>query len=170
MSPQEIVKEKAERIRATLMLKPQLGKHTYVSTTKIDNQLSCEITEGVWKLQADMPKSAGGKGEAPTPGVLGRAALGSCLAMGYMLNAAHRELPIRSLEVQIHADDDDGGLFGTSDDPPGYSEVRYLVLIDTDLSMEEITEFLDGCDTHSPWRDIISRAIPCVREINLLTR
>ena len=43
---------------------------------------------------ADMPKGAGGAASAPTPGVYGRAALGSCLAMGYTMYAAELGVPI----------------------------------------------------------------------------
>ena len=50
---------------------------------------------------ADLPAQLGGTGAAPTPGVFGRAAFGSGLAVGYMLHAAKLRVPIASLEVEV---------------------------------------------------------------------
>ncbi len=75
-----------------------------------------------------MPAQAGGNATGPTPGVLGRAALGSCLAIGYVMRAAMMNIVFRSVEVEVQADYDDGALFGTSPGvPPGYTAVRYSV-------------------------------------------
>jgi len=170
MSTEKAIKEKFERVEKALSLKPELGHHTYVSTTTIDQNLSCEITEGAWTLTVDMPESAGGKGEAPTPGVFGRAALGSCLAIGYSLWAISHQIPLKVIEVRIEADDDDGGLFGTKQGSPGYSEVRYLVRVETELSPAEVTRLLDEWDTRSPWLDNYSRAIPTDRVIEIVNQ
>src|SRR4030095_4202120 len=122
-----------ERSHKALSLKPSLGLGTGISKTRIVNGLTCEVTEGSWKLQADMPEAAGGNAAGPTPGVYGRAALGSCLAIGYMMRAATKNIAINSIEVEVQASYDDGPLFGsTSDVPPGYTEVKYIVTIESD--------------------------------------
>lgn len=170
MSTENTIKDKFQRIEKALSLKPELGQHTYVSKTTIGQNLSCEITEGPWMLTVDMPESAGGKGAAPTPGVLGRAALGSCLAIGYSLWAIRHQVPLRIVEVKVEADDDDGGLFGTTQGSPGYSEVRYLVKVETELSSAEVTRLLNEWDTRSPWLDNYSRAIPTQKVIEIVSQ
>jgi uncharacterized OsmC-like protein len=167
---QAIIKSSFERVAEHLTLNPERGCNTLVSTTRITNGLTCQTEEGVWKLSADLPSNAGGSDSAPTPGVLGRAALGSCLAMGYMLWASKLEVSIDSLEVEIQADSDDGVLFGVSDAPPGYSEVRYCVRVQSSASEEEIVKVLDAGDRHSPYLDIFTRAIPCQRQVEIVSK
>ncbi|OUR90813.1 hypothetical protein A9Q87_12745 [Flavobacteriales bacterium 34_180_T64] len=168
MKEQDSIKHKFERNAKALSLKPNLGQGTGVSVTRITNGLSCEISEGDWKLHSDMPNQIGGNGSAPSPGVLGRAALGSCLATGYMLWASKLDVPIDKLEVCIEADYDDGALFASSNAFPGYSEVRYTVKIKSPRSLLEIEKFLDKAEQHSPYLDVFSRAQLCKRNIELI--
>src|SRR5205814_10327520 len=130
MSEIEKIKLSVERTCKALSLKPSLGLGTGISKTRIKNGLTCEIQEGNWKFLADMPESVGGNAQGPTPGVYGRAALGSCLAIGYMMKAATMNIPITMLEVEVQADYDDGALLGTSNVAPGYLEVRYTITIE----------------------------------------
>jgi hypothetical protein len=110
----EKIKIAVERSTKAISPQPSLGLGTGISKTRIKNGLTCEVEEGNWKFFADMPGSIGGNGEGPTPGVYGRAALGSCLAIGYMMMAAKRNIPVSSLEVEVQADYDDGALLGTT--------------------------------------------------------
>ena len=165
---QKQIKTSFERVADHLALNPERGRNTLVSTTRITGGLSCQTEEGEWKLNADLPSNAGGSNSAPTPGVLGRAALGSCVAMGYMLWASKFEVPIDSLEVEIQTDSDDGVLFGTSDAVPGYSEVRYCVRVQSSASEDEIFRVLDAGDKHSPYLDIFTRAVACKRQVEII--
>jgi uncharacterized OsmC-like protein len=150
-----------------LSLKPTLGLGIGISKTRIINGLSCESREGEYVFYTDMPSQVGGNETGPTPGVLGRAALGSCLAMGYMMWASRLDVIIDSLEVQIEADYDDGALFGTSDAVPGYSEIRYIVKIKSPASKKVIENVLNQGDNHSPYLDVFSRAQKCIRKVEL---
>jgi uncharacterized OsmC-like protein len=169
MSESQKIKTAIQRTKKALTLKPALGRGTGISTARITNGLTCEIQEGNWKLYADMPEAVGGSGAAPTPGVYGRAALGSCLAIGYMMKAAELEIPINKLEVEVEADFDDGALLGTADKsiPPGYLEIRYTINIDSDAAKEKIMQLLDDGDAHSPYLDIFTRGQKCIRKVNI---
>ena len=167
MKEQDEIKNKFERTIKALTLKPSLGHGTGVSKTRIINGLTCETKEGDWVFKSDMPKQIGGYDTASSPGALGRAALGSCLAIGYMMWASKLEIKIDSLEVEIQADYDDGGLFNTSDSPPGYLVIRYLVKIKSPASADEIENLLNKGDKHSPYLDVFSRAQTCIRQIEL---
>jgi len=168
MKTQKAIKNKFERNEKALTLKPSLGHGTGVSIVRIKNGLECEITEGNWQLKTDMPKQVGGNGSAPSPGVLGRAALGSCLATGYMLWASKLDIDIQTLEIKIEADYDDGALFATSVSNPGYSEIRYNVHIKSALSPTEIEAFLDEADKHSPYLDVFRRSQTCKRNAKVI--
>jgi len=166
----EKIKLALERCKKAFTLKPSMGKGSAVSKARIVNGLSCEIQEGNWKFSVDMPEGIGGNNTAPTPGAYGRAALGSCLAIGYMMKAAELNIPIKNLEVEVEADFDDGALLGTADKniPPGYLEVRYTISIESDAQKEIIMQMLDEGDKHSPYLDVFSRAQKCVRKINII--
>ena len=169
MSEMEKIRTAVERSSKALALKPSLGLGTGISKTTIKNGLTCEMQEGKWKFTADMPESVGGNAEGPTPGVYGRAALGSCLAIGYMMKAASMHIPITTLEVEVQADYDDGALLGTSDEVPGYTEVRYTVTTKNEASGEEILKMLDDADRHSPYLDVFSRGQRCKRQVNIVS-
>lgn len=169
MSEIEKIKLAVERSTKALSLKPSLGLGTGVSKTRIKNGLTCEIQEGGWKFLADMPESVGGNAQAPTPGVYGRAALGSCLAIGYMMRAAKMNIPVATLEVEVQADYDDGALLGTADVVPGYAEVRYIVTIESDAAEKDILKMLDDADHHSPYLDVFSRGQNCKREVHIVS-
>jgi len=169
MSELEKIKLAIERGTKALTLKPSLGLGRGISKTKIKNGLTCEIQEGNWKFLADMPESIGGNAQGPTPGVYGRAALGSCLAIGYMLAAAKMNIAITALEVEVQADYDDGALLSTSTVAPGYSEVRYTVTIESEAAEENILKMIDDADQHSPYLDVFSRPQNCKRTVHIIS-
>lgn len=167
MSDPERIKAAFERIADAMTRRPSLGRGTGVSKTRIGPGLRCEIEEGPWRLATDMSEQAGGSGSAPTPGVFGRAALGSCLATAYMMYAARLGVPFDALEVEVQADYDDGALFGVADVPPGYSEVRYIVTVESSAPEADILRVLDEADAHDPYLDVFSRAQACRREVRI---
>ena len=169
MSEPEKIKTALERSIKALTLKPTLGLGTGKSKTRVKNGLTCEIQEGNWKFVTDMPESVGGNAEGPTPGVLGRAALGSCLAIGYMMKASLLNIPITNLEVEVQADYDDGALLGTSNVAPGYLEVRYTITIESDAPEEDILRMIEDADQHSPYLDVFSRGQKCKREVHIVS-
>jgi len=169
MISQEKIKEAIVRSTKALSLKPSLGLGTGISKTRITNGLTCEITEGNYKLVADMPEVAGGNVAGPTPGVYGRAALGSCLAIGYMMQASKMNIPIDALEVEVQADYDDGALLGTSKVAPGYFEVRYTITVESDAAEDDIIKMIDDADQHSPYLDIFSNPQNCKREVHIIS-
>jgi uncharacterized OsmC-like protein len=169
MNSQPKIKEAVSRSTKALTLKPSLGLGTGISKAKITNGLSCEITEGNYKLIADMPESIGGNAAGPTPGVYGRAALGSCLAIGYMMKASAMNIKIDSLEVEVQADYDDGALLGTSAAAPGYLEVRYKVTIESNAAEDEILQMLDIADKQSPYLDVFTRQQKCIRDVHIIS-
>jgi uncharacterized OsmC-like protein len=171
MNVNEKIKSAFIRVSDTLVKRPAFGLGTGISRANIKNGLTCEIREGNWTMTADMPEQAGGNAAGPTPGVFGRAALGSCLAIGYMMRAAAMNIPVAGIEVEIQADYDDGALFGTAAGvPPGYLDIRYVVTIESDATEETVMHLLDEADRHSPYLDVFSRAQTCRREVKIISQ
>jgi hypothetical protein len=99
MSTQSEIKEAFVAVAGVLRRGPGLAIGTGTSVTKVVDGLRREVSEGEWTMSVDMPEIVGGSGSAPTPGVYGRAALGSCLVLTYMMWASKegsRSTPSRS--------------------------------------------------------------------------
>lgn len=168
--PNDKIKTAFERNARALSLRPSLGQGTARTLVRLTEDLTCEVEDGPWSFVADMSEKHGGGGKGPNPGVLGRAAVGTCLAITYRLWSAKLGIPFDEIEVEVQADYDSGGLYGVDDVDPGYSELRYVVTVESSASEEEIIELLDTADRHSPWLSDIRRPIPVKRDVRLRAR
>ncbi len=167
MGTQSEIRTAFGNVATALRQAPELGIGTETSVTTVTDGLRCKVREGDWTLSVDMPEVAGGSAAAPTPGAYGRAALGSCLALTYMMWTSKEGIEIDTLEVEIQADFDDGVIFGTSDAAPGYSEVRYQVRIRSAADQADIVRVLDEAERHSPYLDVFARPQRLVRQLDI---
>lgn len=159
-----------ERKAKAVELRPAVGQNTARTKVTWKNGLECELTEGPWSLTIAMGEKSGGSGAGPNPGVLGRGALGSCLALGYAMWAYRLEVPLDSLEVDVEADYDARGELGVADDvPPGYTQVRYIVTVASSAPEENVRRVIDTADKYSPYRDVFARAHDVRREVRIST-
>src|SRR5437868_4387418 len=69
-------------------------------------------------LTTDMPKSIGGRGDAPSPGWFLRAAQASCLATLIGMEAARAGVSLRRVEVVVESESDDYGILGIDESVP----------------------------------------------------
>lgn len=169
MQKTEHLKNVFDRKVKALTLRPSIGTGTAVTKVRIRDGLTCDIEEGSWKLVADFSQRLGGEDEGPNPGVYGRAALGSCLSISYLLWAAKLGVPISNLEVEIQADYNARGAWGVDDRvTPGYSQVRYIVTIESDAPEVEVQYMMDVADAHCPYLVVFSQAQDVRREVNIL--
>lgn len=157
-----------ERIAKAVRKHPSLGVGTERSISTITNGLRCTSEEGEFRFETDLPGTMGGEGSGPSPGVLGPAALGSCLAMGYQMRAARLSVDLVSVTVEIEADFDVAGMLSMeSTARPGYSEVRYHVSVESSAPEADILRVLDEGDVLSPYRDVFSAQTPMERTVSI---
>ncbi len=146
------------RLEAAVEDRPGFGRATNTASITLVDGLRCCSEEGAWSIDTDLPMGLGGTGSAPTPGVLLRAALGSCLAMGYRLRAARRGVPVRSIRVTVESDSEIDGMLRTSSAaPPGFTAIRYHVELDSSAPTEDIEAMVDEADHLSPILDTVGR-------------
>jgi uncharacterized OsmC-like protein len=168
MTDFEKIRTAFERQSKAVTLRPGMGKGTAITRVRVSDGTTCAIEEGEWKMTADMNMKWGGSNAGPNPGVLGRGALGSCLAMAYMMWAARLDVPVTSLEVEIHADYDTRGMCGVDDDvPPGYPAIRYVVNVESPASETDVIRLLDTADSRCAYLDNFARAVPMEREVRV---
>ncbi len=168
MTDPTTIRSALERTVEAISLRPSVGQGTKVTKVRLQPGLACDVEEGTWRFTVGMPDAYGGSNAGPNPGVYGRAALGSCLAIGYGMWAARLGVPIDVLHVEVHADFDARGELGMADDiPPGYLAIRYIVTVESSASEADVMRVLDTADKYSSWRDDITRPVPLTREVRL---
>lgn len=157
-----------DRVENAVTKHPSLGIGTDHSISTITDGLHCTSEEGEFRFETDLPDMMGGDGAGPAPGVLGRAALGSCLAMGYQMRAARLGVKLTSLTVEIEADFDVAGMLSMEASArPGYSEVRYHVSVESSAPEADVLRVLDEGDALSPYHDVFSTQTPMKRTVSI---
>ncbi len=167
MADSQTIKKAFERNREALKKRPSIGQSTATTKVRVRDGTTCEITASGKKLVCDIGTEQGGNDAGPGPGILERGALGSCLAIGYATWAAHLEIPIESIEVDIQSDFDARGQFGIGNYSPGFKELQYEVSIESPASKDDIRKLIKKADAHSPVLDDFKRPIPVKRSINI---
>jgi len=168
MSDKEQLKTALERNLKALELRPSIGQGTAVTKVSIRDACTADIEDGGWKFIADESVKDGGNGEGPDPGVYGRAALGSCLAIGYAQWAALLGVPFEKIEVEVHADYDARGMFGLDESvAPGWGAVRYVVNIESSAPEADVRRVIERADKLSPLLDDFSRALSVTRDLHI---
>ncbi len=159
MADASIIREHRIKGEERFTKNPELGQRTSVTQAVVTDGYRCEITDGKWKLVADLPEAVKGGNEGPAPGVFGRGALASCVAMGVVGWAARMEVPLDSVAVTVEADWDSRGDLGVDDSVcPGYGAVRVNVNISSPAPAEEIRSMLDKAEKYSPYLDVFRRS------------
>jgi uncharacterized OsmC-like protein len=164
----ERIKTAFERNGRAIELRPGLGQKTAITRVRVIEGVHCEAEEGRWKMTADASDKSGGTAQGPDPGFIVRAALGTCLAMGYVTWAAHLGVPLSNVEVDVHADFDVRGQHDVAGIAPGYSELRYLVRIESTASEADIRRMVETADRASMVGDVFRRAHTLVPELTII--
>ncbi|MBI4312916.1 MAG: OsmC family protein [Chloroflexi bacterium] len=87
-------------------------------------------------------------------------ALASCLAVGYVYNAAARGITIKSLEFQLEGDLDLQGFLGLNPGVrPGYNQVRVTYKVESDAPRKALEELCEYVQSTSPVLDILRNPV-----------
>ncbi len=166
----ETIRRAFARNAKALAMRPSLGQGTAVTHVRVEEGLRCEIEDGNWKLTADLSEHAGGGNTAANPGVLGRSALGTCLAMTYVMWATRLGITFHSLHVEVQADFDARGYHGVDGVRPGYEALRYIVSVESDEPESAVLAWLDESDAHCDFLHVFAEPQEIRREIRLTSR
>ena len=160
-----------ERLESAVERRPGFGAGTSRSVTTSTDGVRCSTEEGPWRTDTDLPCALGGNGAAPTPSVLLRAALGSCMAMSYALRAARHGVELTSVCVTVEADSEIAGMLSAeAAAPAGFTEIRYHVEIESPAPNDDVLRIVDEGDQLSPLLDVFARANTMRRTTSIRSR
>jgi len=112
-------------------------------------------------VDGDEPPVLLGENHAPNAVEAVLHALASCLAVGFVYNAAARGIDVRSLEFDLEGDLDLHAFLGLSDDVrAGYDNIRITYRVDCDASPEQVDELCEYVQRTSPVLDIVRNPVP----------
>ena len=114
-----------------------------------------------FKIEGDEPAVLLGTNKAPNAVELVLSALASCLAVGYVYNAAAQGINIESLEFDITGDLDLQGFLGLSESVrPGFIGIELRYRVKADAPREKLEELCDYVQRTSPMLDILRNPVP----------
>ncbi|MEX2540524.1 MAG: OsmC family protein [Trueperaceae bacterium] len=88
-------------------------------------------------------------------------ALASCLAVGFVYNAAAQGIEVKSLSFELEGNLDLHGFLGLSKDVrPGYQGVSVRYRVSADAPREQLVELCDYVQRTSPVLDILRNPVP----------
>lgn len=100
------------------------------------------------------PPALLGDDAAPNPSEAALAALGSCISVGLLANATHRNVTLTRIEVAMEADIDISAVWGVGDTPEdkvlGVTDVRVEVTLAGDAADDVLQEIHDNAVHWSP--------------------
>lgn len=145
---------------------PEKGKTTWKSVTTWEGGFQCASTIREHDMRMDEPEQLGGTDTAPNMVEAVLAAYGSCLTVGYSLNAAVRDIEINALSVEVEGELDLAGFFGISDEvPAGFSRINTVVHLDADASEETLEALHAEVLKTSPVGSILERPVEVNTEL-----
>lgn len=147
------------------------GQTTWRAVTAWKGGFQCESTIRDHTVEMNEPEALGGTDTAPNMVETVLAAYGSCLTVGYTLNAALRGIEIRDLRVEVEGDLDLAGFFGLTDAvTPGFSGIRAVVHLDADAAPEAVQALHEHVLKTSPVGSILTQALPVATELQTPAR
>jgi len=112
-------------------------------------------------LDGDEPPVLLGDNQGPNAVEAVLHALASCLATGFIYNAAARGIHVESLDFDIEGSLDLRAFLGLSDDVrPGYDDIRVNYRVKTDAPRDDVLELCEYVQNTSPVLDIIRNPVP----------
>jgi uncharacterized OsmC-like protein len=156
------LKETIEATTAALAARPERARKTIRTISRARSGLTCQTEIGDHRVVTDLVLTRGVAAAGPTPSELVAAAIGSCVATAFVMEAARLAIPIDGVDVAVEGDVDGRALFGVADVAPGYADLRYSVSIESPASASQLRQVFEHVDRRSPVLGDLRRSIAVV--------
>jgi uncharacterized OsmC-like protein len=119
-----------------------------------------------FELLGDEPPVLLGTDQAPNAVEAVLHALASCIAVGFIYNAAAWGIEVTELTSSVEGDLDLHGFLGLSDTVrPGFQNIRFRYQVKSSAAREKVEELCDYVQRTSPVLDIIRNPVPVTVEL-----
>lgn len=120
-----------------------------------------ESRERPFVLEGDEPPVLLGRNKGPNAVETVLHSLASCLAVGFIYNAAAQGITVRQLEFDLEGELDLQAFLGLSQDVrPGYENISVRYRVDADAPREKLEELCDYVQRTSPVLDMLRNPVP----------
>jgi putative redox protein len=162
--------EAFDQTKAAVAADPTAGQGSFKSTTVWEDGARARTTARTFSLETDEPAPLGGTDQNIDPMELLLAAVGTCLTIGWVTNAARRGIEFRDLKIEVEGDYDLQGYLGIDENVrPGFTSVSYTVTVDTDADPEVLEEIRAEAQVGSPMLDNVADATPLTGVVEAVT-
>lgn len=158
------IKAALARSERTLKLRPERGQRVYRNRAVALGGTECRVEEAGESLTVDVGKALGGRNAGPSPSMLLRSAMTSCVAIGITQWAARRDVALDRLEVALETDVDARGQFGLSRTAsPSFEGIRLSVTVASPAPQAAVEAVIADSLRFSPLMDVFNnpQAIDC---------
>lgn len=168
MTDTQTIGDAIRRAERTVTLRPERGQRVYRNTARLRAGTFCEIVEGQHVLQADVGRALGGLGIAPSPSMILRAALTSCVAIGVKQAAARVGVEIDAVDVTLETDVDARGQLAVADNiTPGFLGIRLVIEVTSQAPRPDIDVIVARSLRYSPLIEVFAKPQTLTHEIRV---
>lgn len=144
-----------DKLAAKGKANPASGKVTLKAKTVTEGQFrNLTYIRDLQPVVIDEPPHLLGENTAPNPSESVLAALGACLAVGYMANASQRGINLTTISIELEGDIDVSAVWGlgdtTEEKVAGFTAVRVKAHLEGNASREELAEVIKQANIWSP--------------------
>jgi uncharacterized OsmC-like protein len=149
---------------------PASGKVTLKTKTVTEGQFrNLTFIRDLAPVVIDEPPHLLGENTAPNPSESVLAALGACLAVGYMANATQRDITLSQISIEIEGDIDVSAVWGLGDIPEGkvagFTAIRVKAHLTGNASREELAEIVERANKWSPVANTLRNNVAVTAEL-----
>lgn len=150
-----------EATRAAVEADPSAGVGNFTTVTEWTDGARAKTTARSFSIETDEPSPLGGTDQAVDPMELVLGAVGTCLTIGWVTQAARQGIDFQDLRIEVEGDYDLRGYLGIGGDTrPGFGSLRYTVHVDTDATDAELDDIRKAAESGSPVVDNVLNATP----------
>jgi uncharacterized OsmC-like protein len=147
--------EGLDRLSCNAKSDPSTGKKTLKAKTVCEAGFrNMTYVRNLAPMLVGEPPALLGDDCAPNPSEAALAALGSCISVGLLANAAHRGVTLTKIQIEMEGDIDISAVWGVGDIPdgkiPGFTEVRCKVTLAGDADEKTLQRIHDNAIVWSP--------------------
>lgn len=149
-----------ESTKSAVEADPTAGQGSFQTTTTWQDGARARTVARSFTIETDEPAPLGGTDQAVDPMELLLAAVGTCLTIGWVTNAARRGVDFRDLRIDVSGDYDLRGYLGIDETRPGFGAITYTVHVDTDADDAILDDIRKAAEVGSPMVDNAANATP----------